>query len=261
MNWYHVEQGKQAGPLSEDQFQELIRLGKIKDDTLVWREGMGAWTPLRQVKGELPPALPASTTATPFPAAAPGGETVEAVCTECGGIFPKENMIRYGEAHVCAGCKPAFVQKLAEGAAIHTGEMHYAGFWIRVAARIVDGLILGVPFMAVFLVVFFRPQRPFGEPRPVDFLPSILQLGFAMANVAYQIFFLGKYGATLGKMACKLQVVTSEGGRISYGRATGRVFAEMLSGIICYIGYIIVGFDSQKRALHDHICNTRVVYK
>jgi hypothetical protein len=32
--------------------------------------------------------------------------------------------------------------------------------------------------------------------------------------------------------------------------------------MICYIGYFIVLFDkTQKRALHDHICNTRVVYK
>jgi uncharacterized RDD family membrane protein YckC len=81
------------------------------------------------------------------------------------------------------------------------------------------------------------------------------------ANFGYQIFFLGKYGATLGKMACGLRVITAEGGKISYARATGRVFAEMLSGMICYIGYIMVGFDVQKRALHDHICNTRVIYK
>ncbi len=79
--------------------------------------------------------------------------------------------------------------------------------------------------------------------------------------MAYQIFFLGKYGATPGKMACSIKVVTADGGRIGYGRATGRFFSELLSGIICYIGYIIVAFDGQKRALHDHICNTRVVYK
>jgi len=31
--------------------------------------------------------------------------------------------------------------------------------------------------------------------------------------------------------------------------------------MVCYIGYLIVAFDDQKRALHDHICNTRVIYK
>ena len=44
------------------------------------------------------------------------------------------------------------------------------------------------------------------------------------------------------------------------GRAVGRYFAQWLSAFILYIGYIIAGFDSEKRALHDHICDTRVIY-
>jgi uncharacterized RDD family membrane protein YckC len=56
-------------------------------------------------------------------------------------------------------------------------------------------------------------------------------------------------------------VVTADGGRVSYLRALGRYFAKMLSGFTCLIGYIIAAFDGQKRALHDHICNTRVVFK
>ena len=79
--------------------------------------------------------------------------------------------------------------------------------------------------------------------------------------MAYEIFFLEKFGATPGKMACSIKVVTAEGGKIGYGRATGRYFSYILSGFICYIGYIIVAFDGQKRALHDYICNTRVIYK
>jgi len=72
--------------------------------------------------------------------------------------------------------------------------------------------------------------------------------------------YLGRYGATPGKMAVKIRVVTPDGGPISYGRATGRFFADILSGMICYIGYLMVAFDKeQRRALHDHICGTRVV--
>jgi len=72
---------------------------------------------------------------------------------------------------------------------------------------------------------------------------------------------IGKFGATLGKMACKIQVVTAEGGRVSYLRSLGRYFAKFLSGLICLIGYIIAAFDEEKRALHDRICVTRVVLK
>jgi uncharacterized RDD family membrane protein YckC len=76
----------------------------------------------------------------------------------------------------------------------------------------------------------------------------------------YSILFIGKYGATPGKMLCRIKVVTAEGQRVTYGRATGRYFAEIIS-MFCNIGYIIAAFDSQKRALHDHIAGTRVIYK
>jgi uncharacterized RDD family membrane protein YckC len=76
---------------------------------------------------------------------------------------------------------------------------------------------------------------------------------------AYEIFFIGAYGATLGKMLMKIKVVTPEGGRISYARATGRHFAKLLSGIILYIGYLMAFWDDEKRALHDRMCGTRVI--
>ena len=49
------------------------------------------------------------------------------------------------------------------------------------------------------------------------------------------------------------------GGPIGLGRAFGRYFAKILSGLILMIGYIMAAFDSEKRALHDMICDTRVI--
>jgi len=263
MNWYYVDQGQQAGPVNDVQLEELVRSGKIQPDTLVWHEGMAAWQAYRDVNA--PPTLsaPPPTSSAPSPAGGAGyapGESAEAVCAECGNLFAIQDMIRHGSVYICANCKPVFMQKLAEGAKLNTGELNYAGFWIRFAAKFVDGLILGVPFMVVFLLVLI-PQMRASKPDELVFLPYILQFCFIFIRMAYEIFFLGKYGATLGKMACKIKVVTADGGRIGYGRATGRFFAEILSGMICYIGYIIVAFDGQKRALHDHICNTRVVFR
>jgi uncharacterized RDD family membrane protein YckC len=62
-------------------------------------------------------------------------------------------------------------------------------------------------------------------------------------------------------MACKIRVVTADGGKVSYMRALGRHFAKILSYMICLAGYIMAFFDDEKRALHDRICNTRVVLK
>jgi uncharacterized RDD family membrane protein YckC len=86
-----------------------------------------------------------------------------------------------------------------------------------------------------------------------------VQLGSHLITVCYNTFMQGKYGATLGKMACGLKVVKSDGTFLSYGRAFGRAMAEILSYAICRIGYIIAAFDGQKRALHDHIADTRVI--
>jgi uncharacterized RDD family membrane protein YckC len=269
MNWHYVEQGTQIGPVSDHQLAELNRAGKINADTLVWREGMTDWLPFHQIRLELPdtpPPLNPLVAKAPLPTDAQGNPT-EAVCAECGGIFPIQETIRHGKSYICAGCKPVFMQKLSEGAPLNTGEMNYAGFGIRFGAKFLDGLIIGVPAMIIYFIVmipYFRQQiqnHAAGTPATPQVFPILFQLGFVVIHVAYQTFFLGKYGATPGKMVAKLQVVTAEGGRIGYGRAMGRAFAEILSGLICYIGYFMVLFDSQKRALHDHICSTRVIQK
>ena len=81
---------------------------------------------------------------------------------------------------------------------------------------------------------------------------------YLVLSIAYTTYFLGEYSATPGKMACGLKVVRPDGEKISYGRAFGRFFAEFLSSIISGIGYLMVAFDGEKRALHDRICDTRV---
>ena len=257
MDWYYVDAGQQAGPVNDAQLAALASRGTILNDTLVWREGMANWRMYGEVKAPGSGPLLAPPIVAPAPPAVTPGQ---GVCAECGRVFSVQDMIPHGGSYVCAGCKPVFMQKLAEGATVTTGVFAYAGFWIRVGAKLLDGLILGIFFVPPFIYFAFKsgsnPQ--FGR---LQIFQLLFQLFFMAANLGYQIFFLGKYGATLGKMACGLRVITADGGNISYARATGRVFAEMLSGMICYIGYIIVGFDDQKRALHDHICNTRVIYK
>ena len=272
MNWYYVEAGQQAGPVPESELDELVRAGRIKADTLVWQEGMANWRPFWEAKPDsglslkLAEAPGAATDAAPSPPAA-ALTGAEVVCAECNGLFSKDNAIQYGGTWVCANCKPVFVQKLKEGAILPglEGALPYAGFWIRFGAKFIDGLILlvvvGVP---IFLLVFRSlltggPGRGSGGPFEQMGLQVVLQLVYYGASLAFNVFFIGKYGATPGKMACGLRVVTAEGAKVSYARALGRALAELLSGLICNIGYIIAAFDSEKRALHDHICNTRVI--
>ena len=73
-------------------------------------------------------------------------------------------------------------------------------------------------------------------------------------TVAFTVFFLGRFGATPGKMALNLKVVRPGGEPVTYLQALGRYFSEMVSSMTCGIGYVIAGFDVEKRALHDSHC-------
>jgi len=270
MEWYYVEAGNQAGPVSEADLDQLIASGRVGPETLVWRDGMANWLPLRQARPGVTAAAPPPSILVdpapfaPAPAAAPAASATgtNVVCAQCGGIFPRESTIQYGSSYVCAACKPTFVQKLKEGVPTGSESLTYAGFWIRFCAKFVDGLVLLVIVIPLFVVVGVTAFRGMSSQRP-NVLGPLVNLGAQFvitgAMVAYTTFFHGKWGATLGKMACGLKVVTPEGTPISYARSFGRSMAEILSGLICYIGYIIAGFDSQKRSLHDHIANTRVI--
>jgi uncharacterized RDD family membrane protein YckC len=62
-------------------------------------------------------------------------------------------------------------------------------------------------------------------------------------------------------MALGLKVVRSNGAPLGWGVSIGRYFMYIVSGIILGIGYIMAGFDDEKRTLHDRACDTRVIYK
>lgn len=258
MSWYYAEAGQQAGPVDDAQFEQLVQSGRIQPETLVWREGMSNWQPYSQVQSSSAGAAGGTgpATATAVATAAPS----EAVCAECGGIFNIQDTIAYGNARVCAKCKPVFIQKLAEGAKLNTGGLVYARFFTRFAAVFLDGLILGV----VNGVTGFVAGMAFASTlRPATSGFIIFQVILTVVNmcigITYETVLIGKYGATLGKMACKIKVVTAEGGRVSYLLAFGRYFAKILSAMILMIGYLMAAFDEEKRALHDRICNTRVI--
>lgn len=191
-------------------------------------------------------------------------------CTHCGGFFPRDQVISFDTQFICAACKPMFVQKLKEGA-IMPGAVRYGGFWIRFLALFIDKVILYVAGWIIMVVlsiinaVVISSITQGGEEFAAIgmMLVVLLEMFLSLALVAfYSTFFHGRWGATLGKMACGLRVVTPEGDPITYMRAFGRFWGAILSGwFTLFIGCIIAAFDDEKRALHDHICSTRVIRK
>jgi len=106
MDWYYVVNNERKGPVEQTEFDRLFREGTILGSTLVWREGMAEWRPYAEI---------ASTSSNPETGAATGG----VICSECGKTFASDQLIRLGNRHVCAACKPIATQKLLEGVLDH----------------------------------------------------------------------------------------------------------------------------------------------
>ena len=254
MQWYYVQDSVQLGPVDDSGFEALVNTGVVSQETLVWREGMEEWLPYGEVQARGLGAMPQPG---PVKAMAPA----EAVCAECGNRFVVQDMVRYGDTWVCAGCKPVFFQRLKEGVAL-PGTVRYAGFWLRFVAKLIDGVIISAVNTVLAVVLGLAFKAPQESAFPFLFLSSLpVMAGGYAAGIAYVTYFVGKFGATPGKMACGIRIVMPDGGKVSYLRAFGRYFGEMLSKIILYVGYIMAGFDEEKRALHDRLCGTRVIYK
>jgi uncharacterized RDD family membrane protein YckC len=252
MNLYYAEGDQQVGPVDKTELQALIRAKKLNAKTLVWQAGMESWQELgvfirsRAGKGGQ--------------AASSAIAVKQTLCSECGLRFAEDEMIRFQESWVCAGCKPLFVQKIKEGVSV-AGALNYAGFWIRLGAITIDAFILWIANLLLFVPLGIL--MPSSEKNPylfLSFMPFLIIAQYAIPAV-YDTWFVGKYGATPGKMACNLKVVVEDGTRVTYLRALGRHFAKWLSSMILAIGFIMAAFDDQRRTLHDRICETRVVRK
>ena len=61
-------------------------------------------------------------------------------------------------------------------------------------------------------------------------------------------------------MVCDLRVTSADGSRISYGQALRRYLCELLSSLFFCAGFILVALNRQKCALHDFLCDTRVIH-
>lgn len=260
MPWYYAQNNQRFGPYTDQEFSNMVAQGSVAADTLVWRDGMQNWLPYAQVQ---PMAQPGPVMDSLAPNAGPmAGDPDKpmVVCSSCHRAFPEDEVIQYQGSYVCATCKPVFVQRLREGGTM-VGEMNYAGFWIRFAAYFLDSILLAVFNGALGFVVGLSMAATGNNPDVMVGLQVMLQIVGLIVGVSYFTFFNGRFGATPGKMACGLKIVTAEGQPISYLRAFARYWALLLSGLTLLIGFIIAAFDDEKRALHDHICSTRVIRK
>ena len=153
----------------------------------------------------------------------------------------------------------------------------YAGFWKRVAAYLIDGVIIYIVSVMINIILVvalgintallssFANNYSFAESSiPAELVTYYLVAILINVIISWLYFALmessSKQG-TIGKLAVGIKVTDYDGNKISFIRATGRYFGKIISSFILGIGFLMAGFTERKQALHDYLASTYVVNK
>lgn len=141
------------------------------------------------------------------------------------------------------------------------------GFWPRYLAFLVDTLIIQVALLLIWLLAFgiIFLLNMIG----IEYLVKLVMFAYnALCFIFPWLYFArpqSQYGAqaSIGKAAIGLIVTDDDGGVMSFGQATGRYFIKSLLSnfVMIGIGSIICAFTERKRATHDQMVGSLVVWK
>lgn len=259
MDWYYANGGERFGPVDDAEFRRLVAEGVVAGDSLVWNPELPNWKPWAELVSG---ASRADVALGRVPTAQTAEDDRVRICPECTREFTERDGVPIRGLWVCAACKPITLLRHKQGGPM-VGEIEYATFAPRFFAKLIDMAVLGViaSMPNGLLMAVFGAEAP----SPDDLSALFLSTGFIGGmlalplNLALNTFFVGRYGATPGKLVLKLRVVDVNLEPVTYLRALGRCLAEIISGVTCYIGYLMAVYDGQCRTLHDHIAGTRVI--
>jgi len=123
-------------------------------------------------------------------------------------------------------------------------------------AYLIDEILISVLFSFIYL-----DQIP--ETVTTEELINTINSLFAyvvVLKVIYQTFFVWMYGATLGKIAMKIRVISTADLEnpslvLSLSRAAFRIISES----IFYLGFIWAYLNPKRETWHDRVANTLVI--
>lgn len=139
-------------------------------------------------------------------------------------------------------------------------EIPYAGFWVRLAAYAMDMFFVSLLLLAVRIPHFFAGTGSLLN-RPVFFTKTAYDILLYVLQSLYFIVLTRLRGATLGKSLFRLKVISAEDRKLTWIEVIFReTVGRFLSTVILLIGYILIIPDDEKRALHDMLSDTRVIY-
>lgn len=129
-------------------------------------------------------------------------------------------------------------------------QVHYAGFWRRFAAALIDGFLL----MLLFAIVL----GPVRAETPPGSLAWMAENGLAMAIV---VFFWVRFSGTPGKLLMSCRVVDADSAKpLILTQAVMRYLGYYISALPLGLGFLWIAVDKRKQGFHDKIANTVVLY-
>ena len=253
--WYYVTGSEKVGPLSQEQFDELVNDGTISLETLVWHKGLSDWLSLDQA-GPVVEAKNKWYYSVDDEKIGPLAQQQFDLAVADGVISGETLVWRKG----LADWQPFSEVQAGKMVPVAGSRLKYAGWGGRSVAKVIDMIFMLA--LAGMVEGLSRKLFPAAYATP-DALNPVFVATMAinmLLGIFYITWFVGKFGATPGKMAFKLKIVKSSGAKLGYGQAFGRYCGEFIVVFLTLmIGYLFGLFDAQKRTLHDRLCNTRVI--
>ena len=247
MSWFFIDESitdgeRRQGPFSLDEIREFVGEGKITSKTLVWRSGMSAWIPWEECEESKEPGL----------------AELEA---------SRDELIK--------NTVEALLREQAN-------TRHYAGFFVRFFAFLIDNCILCLVGGVILLIMTLAGLMDaaaveealvnyIGNPSSNEALDKVIDSPglstffsiYGAIQAIYFIVFQAIFSATPGKMFWHIHIETAEGMPLGWLSSTARYLCSLLSQVTLLfygIGYLIVLIDPKRRALHDWIARTFVVF-
>ena len=157
-----------------------------------------------------------------------------------------------------------------------TPPVHYAGFWIRCVADLIDSTLLDIVAAVIELMALgsvYWVSRLLGKSQLESsgsllggFDPFLLQAVFfgirIVLSIGYYTWGHFRYGTTLGKKGFGIKVVSANGFEpLSLKQSTVRTFGYAASYLPMGAGFLMAAFHPEKKALHDVIAHTVSILK
>ena len=251
-NLFVLVNGVPRGPVPHAYVEDRVRSGAWPSSISIAAVGSSDWKPF---------IVPTSAATNLDQQATVAFSTIRAEATAPSAATPAPVDMRMAAAAPAAA---AFSTSVGAGELLPEGGIIHAGFWRRCAAYVLDSIIMSVAaFVIMGLVGLATAALIAGEH--YGLVGLIMFLAYVGLIVVFWLYFAklesGPSQATIGKRVMGIKVTDDRGQRIGFGRATGRFFGKIISGMILNIGYLMAGFTGRKQALHDMMAGCCVVFR